>query len=63
MTSKKSLNGFSAALFVVFFVNVLLGAFEGTTFLSDVGEALVLFVAVLFFVGAILAAETSADTN
>lgn len=63
MTSLKSLVVISAALFVVFFINVLLGAFAGNNFLSDVGEALVLFAATLVFVAAMLAAEKRANNQ
>jgi|SaaInl3SG_22_DNA_1037383.scaffolds.fasta_scaffold236246_1 hypothetical protein len=63
MTSLKSLVVISAALFVVFFFNVLLGAFAGNAFLSDVGEALVLFAATLVFVAAMLAAEKRANNQ
>ena len=38
----------SALFFCVFFFNVVLGAFFKASFLSDVGEALTLFVSVLF---------------
>lgn len=60
MTSLKTSVVISALLFVVFFANVLLGAFAQANFLSDVGEALLLFAAALVFVAAMLAAETKA---
>lgn len=44
-------------VFLVFFTNVLLGSAGLTSFLSDVGEAVTLFVAVLFFAIGILLAE------
>ncbi|MEP5761841.1 MAG: hypothetical protein ABJ327_21535 [Litoreibacter sp.] len=47
----------SFIVFAVFFLNVALGAFAGEAFLGDVGEMLVLFVAVLLFVVAILKKE------
>ncbi|MFZ5962858.1 hypothetical protein ACOXXX_07885 [Thalassococcus sp. BH17M4-6] len=47
----------SAIVFVVFFVNVALGAFAGAAFLGDVGEMLVLFAASILFVVAILKRE------
>ena len=47
----------SALFFGVFFFNVVLGAYLTTSFLSDVQEALVLFVSVICFVVAILVAE------
>lgn len=43
--------------FVVFTVNVALGASSGNAFLGDVGEMLVLLVASVFFVVAILLKE------
>lgn len=59
MRSMKKLVGIAAALFGVFFINVLLGAFGGNYFLSDVGEAAVLFTATCVFVAAMLAAEAA----
>jgi Mn2+/Fe2+ NRAMP family transporter len=47
----------SIVVFVVYFSNVALGAFAGNAFLGDVGEMLVLFVAVILFVVAILQKE------
>jgi len=63
MTNLRNLVVFSALLFVVFFANILLGAFSTGAFLSDVGEAVVLFAATIVFVAAMLAAETKAKTN
>lgn len=47
----------SLIVFVVYFVNVALGAFWGTVYLGDVGEMLVLFAAAILFVLAILQKE------
>jgi hypothetical protein len=47
----------SVVVFIVYFTNVALGAFLGSAFLGDVGEMLVLFVAVILFVVAILQKE------
>jgi hypothetical protein len=47
----------SAIVFAVYFANVSLGAFAGSAVLGDVGEMLVLFVAVILFVVAILKKE------
>lgn len=63
MQHLKTLVLISVLLFVVFFVNVLLGAFGGTLFLSDAGEAVVLFAATIAFVAAMLAAETKTKSN
>lgn len=51
----------SAAVFAVYFANVVLGAFARNAFLGDVGEMLVLFAATILFVAAILKRE--ADRN
>lgn len=51
----------SLIVFVVYFANVAMGAYGGTTFLGDVGEMLVLFAASILFVIAILKKE--ADRN
>lgn len=51
----------SAAVFVIYFANVALGAFANSAFLGDVGEMLVLLVASILFVVAILKKE--ADRN
>lgn len=48
------------AIFLVFLSNIALGGAGHPTFLSDVGDALTLFAAVLIFVVAILLAEKSA---
>jgi hypothetical protein len=47
----------SVIVFVIYFTNVALGAFARAAFLGDVGEMLVLFVAVILFVVAILQKE------
>ena len=47
----------SIAAFAIYFANVALGAFAGTTVLGDVGEMLVLFAASILFVVAILKKE------
>jgi len=47
----------SALVFAIYFANVALGAFAGSTFLGDVGEMLVLFTASILFVVAILKKE------
>lgn len=51
----------SAAVFAVYFANVVMGAFWSNSFLGDVGEMLVLFAATILFVIAILGRE--ADRN
>lgn len=51
----------SALFFGVFFFNVVLGAFLASAFLSDVGEALTLFVSVSLFVIAMRDAEKRAS--
>lgn len=51
----------SIVVFVIYFMNVALGAFAGSAFLGDVGEMLVLFAASILFVIAILKIE--ADRN
>lgn len=51
----------AALVFIVFLSNVALGAAEMGIFLNDVGEALVLFLAVLCFVVGILRAEGRTD--
>lgn len=50
----------SLVIFLIFFLNVALGAMGASVFLTDVGEAVVLFVAVIFFVVAILISEARA---
>ncbi|MCV2874310.1 hypothetical protein OEZ71_18595 [Defluviimonas sp. WL0050] len=49
----------SLVMFAVFTANVALGAATGNTFLSDVGEMLVLFAASVLFVAAILKREAA----
>lgn len=57
----------AGVIFSIFVVNVALGAADLTTFLNDVGEMIVLFIASLFFVVAILKCEDAkrrdADTE
>ena len=47
----------SLIVFIIYFSNVAMGAFAGNSFLSDVGEMLVLFAASILFVVAILKKE------
>ncbi|EFL88179.1 hypothetical protein [Ahrensia sp. R2A130] len=47
----------SIAIFVLYFLNVALGAFASSSFLGDVGEMLVLFTASILFVVAIIKRE------
>jgi uncharacterized protein (DUF2062 family) len=47
----------SLVVFIIYFSNVAMGALAGNTFLSDVGEMLVLFAATILFVVAILKKE------
>ena len=49
----------AAVVFLIFLSNVALGGARMGTFLGDVGEAVVLFVAVVFFVVGILRAEAA----
>lgn len=51
----------SIAIFLLYFLNVALGAFASSAFLGDVGEMLVLFTASILFVVAIIKRE--ADEN
>ena len=51
----------SAVVFAAYFTNVAMGAFAGSTLLSDVGEMLVLFVASILFVVAILQKEADRE--
>ena len=48
----------SLIVFVIFFLNVALGAFADASFLDDVGEMMVLFSASVMFVVAILKQES-----
>lgn len=50
------------AAFCVFFSNVSIGAATGAVFLTDVGEAVVLFAACVCFVVAVLQRETAAQS-
>ncbi|MEP2782871.1 MAG: hypothetical protein ABJO67_04710 [Pseudoruegeria sp.] len=53
----------SVAVFLIYFINVALGAFSGNAFLGDVGEMLVLFAASILFVVAILQKEADRNNN
>ena len=53
----------AALFFGVFFFNVVLGAFFAASFLSDVGEAVTLFVSVLCFAVAMLGAEKQTTSD
>ena len=53
----------SAVVFALYFANVSLGAYTGSTVLGDVGEMLVLFVATILFVVAILKKEAERDSK
>jgi len=53
----------AVAVFLIFLSNVALGSARMGTFLDDVGEAVVLFVAVGFFVVGILRAEAAANAG
>lgn len=53
----------AALLFLVFFVNVLLGSLGSTTYLGDVGEMITLFAASAAFVAAILKREADAGKD
>ena len=49
--------GIAALLFALFAADVLAGKFAGAAFLSNVGDALVLFAAVIAFVAGTLLLE------
>lgn len=53
----------SIVVFAIYFTNVAMGAFAGSTFLGDVGEMLVLFAASILFVVAILQKEADRERN
>ena len=53
----------SVFVFIVYFANVVMGAWAGGAFLGDVGEMLVLFVAAILFVVAILKMEADRDNK
>lgn len=53
----------AALFFGVFFFNVVLGAFFTVPFLSDVGEAVTLFVSVLCFAVAMLGSEKQSTSD
>lgn len=52
----------AAIVFLIFLSNVAMGGARLGTFLNDVQEAVVLFVAVVFFVVGILRAEATAKS-
>lgn len=58
MVSNLTVLGLSCVFFLVFFINVVLGALAMPKFLSDSGEVLVLLGAVVAFVVCVLKAET-----
>jgi hypothetical protein len=49
----------SLVVFIIYFVNVAMGAITRNPFLGDVGEMLVLFLASILFVVAILQKEAA----
>ncbi len=53
----------SLIVFLIYFLNVSLGAFAGVAFLGDVGEMLVLLAAAILFVVAILQKEAAEKKN
>lgn len=53
----------AAVSFSVYVLNVVLGAADMATFLSDVGEMIVLLISSLFFVVAILKREGTQQSN
>ncbi|MCF2872420.1 hypothetical protein L0664_15200 [Octadecabacter sp. G9-8] len=53
----------SFIVFAVFFVNVAMGAFGDASFLGDVGEMVVLFIASVLFVVAILKKEAARNRD
>ena len=53
----------SIAVFAVFIINVALGKAAGAAFLSDIGEAIVLFIASTLFVVATLISESRNKTE
>lgn len=55
--------GIAVVLFILYFLNVSLGAFRTAAFLGDVSEMLLLSVSVLFFVVAILKQEKTAKNQ
>lgn len=55
--------GIAAALFAVFFANVLTGTLTAKPFLGDIGEMLLLLVSSLFFVAGILKSEAASKNK
>lgn len=55
--------GLAVTIFGIFFLNVFWGATGGTPYLGEVTELLTLAISVLFFVAAILKAETTSKKN
>lgn len=53
----------ASALFLIYFANVLVGAFGGKAFLPDVTEMLTLFASCIFFVMFILHREKAATAT
>ncbi len=53
----------SLIVFLIYFLNVSLGAVAGVAFLGDVGEMLVLLAAAILFVVAILQKEAAEKKN
>lgn len=53
----------SLIVFAIYFANVAMGAFSGTTVFGDVSEMLVLFTASILFVIAILGKEADRQDN
>ncbi len=52
--------GTAIVLFLVYVGNVVIGAFDGSPFLGDIGEMLTLFAASIAFVVAVLRREEAA---
>jgi uncharacterized membrane protein YhaH (DUF805 family) len=63
MVSKSLFLGLSGVFFLVFFINVVLGALAMPKFLADSGEVLVLLGAVVAFVVCVLKAETQSELD
>ena len=53
----------SAALFLIFLANVLVGAIAGSPMFGDVAEMVILFAASILFVAAILGSEAHARNH
>ncbi len=63
LRSSRLLLALAALFFGIFFANVTTGAMGGTVFLGDIAEMLTLFIASLFFVGAVLCREALAKAQ